>query len=111
MKKYELRRCLGLWKRSVQNFIKIKINNKTRYQIRACKDFDQIRALKDFSSVKKGDSGEYIESKDNLSHDGNCGVSGNVLVYGNAQISGNAWVYENAQILWKCPGPWRCSGL
>ena len=34
----------------------------------------RIRALKDFADVKAGDLGGYVESEDNLSHEGNCWV-------------------------------------
>ena len=80
-KKYEL----------IQNTI--SINNKKLYQ---------IRALKNFGIVKKGDLGGFIESKENLSHDGDCWISENAQVYGNARVSenaqiyGDAWVYGNA---------------
>lgn len=49
----------------------IKHGEKTLYQ---------IRALKDFEDVNTGDLGGYIESERNLSHEGNC------------------WVYENAKV-------------
>ena len=77
MKKYEL----------TQN--SIEIDNRTLYQ---------IKALKDFSLIKKGDLGGYIEYEKNLSHDGNCWISGNAHVYENALVSGNTWVYGNARV-------------
>ena len=64
----------------------------------------RIVALKDFGDVKKGEEGGFIEKEENLSHDGDCWVSGNVKVYGNAmvygdaRVSGKARVSENAKV-------------
>lgn len=51
----------------------------------------RIRALIDFGDVKAGDLGGYVESENNLSHDGNAWVYGNAWVSDNARVSGNAW--------------------
>ncbi len=59
----------------------------------------RIEALRDFVYVKKGDKGGYVESEDNLSHEGNCWVADNALVCTNARVSGNAYVFGNACIL------------
>jgi carbonic anhydrase/acetyltransferase-like protein (isoleucine patch superfamily) len=74
----------------------------------------RIEALKDFNHVKTGELGGYIESENNLSHEGNAWVyndakvyggakifdnaiiGGKAQIYGNAKIYGNAWVYDNA---------------
>ena len=64
----------------------------------------RIEACRSFSNIRAGDLGGYIESEANLSHVGNCWVSGNARVFSkacvfeNAQISGKACVFENAQI-------------
>ena len=64
----------------------------------------RIRALRDFGDVKADDMGGYIESEDNLSHDGdawvfgNACVSGNARVFGDAQVSDNACVSDNARV-------------
>ena len=58
----------------------------------------RIRALKDFRNVKKGETGGYIESERNLSHEGEAWVYGNACVSGDARISDDAWVYGNAQV-------------
>ena len=42
--------------------------------------------------MKKGNLGGWIESEDNLSHDGNCWVFDEAGVYGAAEIGGNAVV-------------------
>ena len=70
-------------------------NGHTRYR---------IRALKDFGKIKAGDLGGYVESEDNLSHEGTCWVHNdacileNAKVYGDAQVYGEARVYGNAQV-------------
>jgi len=58
----------------------------------------RIRALKDFHNVKKGETGGYIESERNLSHEGEAWVYGNACVSGDARISDDAWVYGNARV-------------
>ena len=58
----------------------------------------RIRAVRDFGNVKKGDLGGFIESEDNLSHDGTAWVYGWARVYGDAWVYGNARIYGNAQI-------------
>ena len=58
----------------------------------------QIEALKDFLNIKKGDLGGWIEKESNLSHRGDCWVSGSAMVCDNAQVSGCAWVSGNARV-------------
>ena len=76
----------------------------------------RIIALKDFSDVKAGDKGGLIETRDNLSQEGDCWVYdealvkdnarvfgnakvyGDAFVHGHAEISGNAQIYEKAEI-------------
>ncbi len=67
----------------------IEVNGVTLYQ---------IRALRDFRDVKEGDLGGYVQSEDNLSHDGNCWIYHNARVYGNAEVFGNSRVYDNAWV-------------
>ena len=59
----------------------------------------RIEALKDFSLVKKGDKGGFIESENNLSHNGECWVWGNARVCGDAEVWGNAEVVNNADYI------------
>lgn len=69
----------------------------------------RIQALRDIGDVKAGDLGGYIQSEDNLSHDGNAWVYGNAQVYGRARVSGNARVYGSAQVYgdaWVCGDAW-----
>lgn len=65
----------------------INLNGATLYR---------IEALKDFGEIKKGDKGGFIESENNLAHEGNAWVSNNAHVYGNACVFDNAQVYGNA---------------
>ena len=64
----------------------------------------RIRALKDFGDVKKGDLGGWIESEDNLSHEGNCWIYDDAIVCimaevrDNAKVCGTAKVYDKAQV-------------
>ena len=64
----------------------------------------RIEALKDFCEIKKGDKGGFIESEDNLSHEGNAWVyddacvSDNALVTDDACVSDNARVYNDARV-------------
>ena len=91
----------------------INLNGVTLYR---------IEALKDFGEIKKGDKGGFIESENNLAHEGdawvsdnahvygdacvfdnarvynNAFVSGYAQVYGNARVYGNAWLYDNAHV-------------
>ena len=72
----------------------------------------RIKALKDFRNVEKGEIGGYIESKRNLSHEGDAWVSGDARVSGNARVCGDAWVSGNAQVYDKArvSGDARVSG-
>ena len=65
----------------------INLNGATLYR---------IEALKDFGEIKKGDKGGFIESENNLAHEGDAWVSDNAHVYGNACVFDNSQVYGNA---------------
>ena len=58
----------------------------------------QIRALINIPErdIKIGDLGGYIQTEDNLSHEGRCWVRNNADVYDNACVFGDAQVYHNA---------------
>lgn len=58
----------------------------------------RIKALRDFRYIEKGELGGYIQSENNLSHDGECWVYSNAKVYGDARVFGNAEIYGNAVI-------------
>lgn len=57
------------------------------------KNLYRIKALRSFGEITTGQIGGYIESEDNLSHEGNAWVGGHAHVLGHAKI------YENAQAL------------
>lgn len=69
-----------------------------------CHTLHRIRAVRDFGKVKAGDLGGWIESEDNLSHEGNCWVyddaevKKNAKVWGNAEVSGEVLVLGHAQV-------------
>ena len=65
----------------------INLNGVTLYR---------IEALKYFGEIKKGDKGGFIESENNLAHEGDAWVSDNAHVYGDACVFNNAHVYGNA---------------
>lgn len=67
----------------------IKLNGVTLYR---------IEALKYFGEIKKGDKGVFIESENNLAHEGDAWVSDNAHVYGDALVRGYACVCGNAEI-------------
>ena len=52
----------------------------------------RIQAVRDFDDVQKGDLGGWVESEENLSHDGNCWVFDNGEVSSNARIGVNAYI-------------------
>ena len=58
----------------------------------------RIQSLMSFSDVKEGELGGYIESEDNLSHDGMCWVYEEANVFGNAKVYNNACVYFYAKV-------------
>ena len=56
----------------------------------------RIEAVRDFAYVMLGDKGGYVESEDNLSHDGNCWVYDDARVMDQASVYGDASVREHA---------------
>lgn len=58
----------------------------------------RICASISFNNIEAGEKGGYIESEENLAHEGDAWVSQNAHVTGNVQVSGNAHVTGNAQI-------------
>jgi hypothetical protein len=56
------------------------------------------RRLHQIKRLSDGLIGGYIESERNLSHDGDCFVSGNARVFGNAIVCGNAEAFDNARV-------------
>ena len=58
----------------------------------------RIQAMRDFGGVQKGDLGGWVESEENLSHDGDCWIFDNGRVYDNGKVSGNGKVYDNGWV-------------
>lgn len=71
----------------------IEHEGKTLYRIQAVK-----RIKNKYGSIKIGSKGGYIESEDNLSHDGPCWVDSEAKVHGNAKVYGNAFVCDNTEV-------------
>lgn len=58
----------------------------------------RIKATRAFINVKIGDLGGWIESEDNLSHDGDCWVYENAKIFEGAIVHENATVSEDAMV-------------
>jgi UDP-3-O-[3-hydroxymyristoyl] glucosamine N-acyltransferase len=69
--------------------------NMKKYEFIEEKSFYGI-ILKRIKRLSDGIVGGWIQSEDNLSHNGNCFIYDNAKVFGNAEVSGNAKVYDNA---------------
>lgn len=63
------------------------------YRIKACRSFKSGD-----KTVYVGDLGGYIQSEDNLSHDGNSWIFINAKVYSEAKVFGDAQVYGHAEV-------------
>ena len=61
----------------------------------------RIRALIDIPEhdVKAGDLGGYLETEENLSHNGAAWVAGSALVTGSARVMDSAWVTGKALVM------------
>ena len=57
-----------------------------------------IQALRDFGDVEEGDLGGFIESEDNLSHEGNCWVYHSAMVYDKARVNRDAKIKDQAHV-------------
>lgn len=58
----------------------------------------RIEALREFSGIRIGQKGGFVESEDNLSHNGLCWICDNAMVYDKAVVSEDARVYHNAEV-------------
>lgn len=58
----------------------------------------RIKAVKDFGNVIANELGGYIESENNLSHDGSAWVAGNAKVSGDALVTDDAFVTDDAWV-------------
>ncbi len=57
-----------------------------------------IEALRDFSDVSRGDIGGFVESEENLSHEGNCWVYHSAMVYDKARVNRDAKIKDRANV-------------
>lgn len=71
------------------------LNSKIEYK---GKTLYRIKALRDFGYVFEGEVGGYVQSEDNLSHNGDCWVFDNAKVFNSARIHDDARIFENAKV-------------
>ena len=62
----------------------------------------RLIAARSFGSVKKGDRGGWVESPENLSHEGNCWIAGDAAVWGYATVGDDALVQDRAEVHGHC---------
>ncbi len=62
------------------------------WRIVACKNFGDVSGY----TVRKGDFGGFVESEENLSHEGTCWINKNAKAFGNARVTGDCWIDDNA---------------
>lgn len=56
----------------------------------------RIEALRDFGGVKKGDLGGWIQSEDNLSHEGTCWIYNNAKAFDLSSVTNDAMLLDNS---------------
>lgn len=88
-------------KYEITNMSKKLLDGTEVYRIRALKAFGTI-----CNPVRKDDLGGWIQSENNLSHDGTAWVSGDAIVRDDADVCGSAWVSGQAVISENA----RCAG-
>lgn len=62
------------------------------------RNLHRIKALRSFGNVQAGDLGGWVESMDNLSHEGNCWIFDNSKVYGKACLRGNDELHNEQEL-------------
>lgn len=84
------------------------VHGSTLHRIRAVRNFDpEIKALGNFDHVKAGELGGWIQSEENLSHEGTAWVFDNACVMELALVEDDACVCDSAMI----SGAARISGI
>jgi len=100
MKKSELRNII---KEEVTSFLKESANLKEainpKFKLIKAGKFYRIQALKKLPGIKIGDLGGFVETEQNLSHDGNCWINHDAKVIGKARVFGNAMIESQATIM------------
>lgn len=61
----------------------------------------RIKALRDFGAVKAGDLGGFVETEDNLSHEGQCWLFQDAAALGKARVTQNAKLCQKARVFGK----------
>lgn len=61
----------------------------------------RIKALRDFGSVKAGDLGGWVETEDNLSHEGLCWLFGAAAALEEGRVKQDAMLFDNAKVFGK----------
>ena len=67
------------------------------FEISGC-TLHRIKAVRDFGNVCEGELGGFIQSENNLSHEGDAWVYHNAKVYGEAIVYDDAVVYDDARV-------------
>lgn len=75
---------------------KYELTNET--QTKGRHRLHRIRAVRDFADIKAGTLGGWIETEENLSHDGNAWVADEASVFCKASVTGNALVSDHAMV-------------
>ena len=71
----------------------IEWNGRTLHRIRALRDVGKPQ-----DNICKGDLGGFVESEENLSHEGNCWIYNDGKVYENARVIENAYLEDSPEI-------------
>ncbi len=71
---------------------------KQEHQLPDGRKVHRIKALRDFGNVKAGTIGGFVEADDNLSHSGNCWISGDAMALGRSRITRDAQLRDRARL-------------
>lgn len=58
----------------------------------------RIKALRDFGNVSKGDLVGYVQSEENLSHDGDCWIYDEAKAYQNSKVLDDATMFDKSEL-------------
>ena len=77
---------------------KMQLSGVDVFKIKALRTFKTIDGM----TINAGDYGGFIESEENLSHEGNCWVGDEAVVYKGATVRDNALVCEGTTVGNEC---------
>lgn len=80
-------------------FKKYQLTNETKTH--NGKLLHRIESLRDFGDVEAGNLGGWVESENNLSHEGDCWVYDEAMVFDNARITENVRVKGTSRVFGK----------